>query len=248
VIRPDSASLEPGVQRNRRVDFVLDRDRQIQVVNVTSRVYDRPGMRHGVRSDLPYVREKDDLRTADEAVAHLRGLLAEADLAPPYVLVGHSLGGQYVLTFAKLHPDEVAGIVLVDSRPPNFATVCREVVANPVGECVPSDEQIQAWPPEVGAEMLGMLESEQRLPTGQQLPDVPITVITATEPSSADSSSRASQEAWINEQRKFAEGTPNARYVEAARTGHFVHAERPELVIAEIRAVLGAARASADRN
>ncbi len=46
--------------------------------------------------------------------------VGQVKLSPPYVLVGHSLGGQYVELFARLHPDEVVGVVLVDSRHPEF--------------------------------------------------------------------------------------------------------------------------------
>lgn len=48
------------------------------------------------------------------AVADLRRLLAAADIAPPYVLVGQSSGGMSVRLFYYLHPDEVSGLVLVD--------------------------------------------------------------------------------------------------------------------------------------
>jgi pimeloyl-ACP methyl ester carboxylesterase len=36
-------------------------------------------------------------------------------LTPPWLLVGHSLGGLYVQGFARLYPDLTAGVVLVDS-------------------------------------------------------------------------------------------------------------------------------------
>jgi pimeloyl-ACP methyl ester carboxylesterase len=42
-------------------------------------------------------------------------LLHRAGLEPPYVLVGHSMGGVNVRLFEAEHPDEVAGMVLVDA-------------------------------------------------------------------------------------------------------------------------------------
>ena len=45
----------------------------------------------------------------------LHTLLKNADIPAPYVLVGHSLGGIHVRNFAHQYPDEIAGIVLVDS-------------------------------------------------------------------------------------------------------------------------------------
>lgn len=53
-------------------------------------------------------------RDADPVIADLRDALATRGLPGPYVLVGHSLGAHYTRAFAEAHPDEVAGIVLVD--------------------------------------------------------------------------------------------------------------------------------------
>lgn len=44
----------------------------------------------------------------------LHALLHRAGVPPPYVLVGHSLGGAYAYGYAQRYPDEVAGLVLVD--------------------------------------------------------------------------------------------------------------------------------------
>jgi pimeloyl-ACP methyl ester carboxylesterase len=48
-------------------------------------------------------------------------LLQRGHVPGPYVLAGHSFGGLYVLTFAARYPDEVAGMVLVDSTAPASA-------------------------------------------------------------------------------------------------------------------------------
>ncbi len=53
-------------------------------------------------------------RTPSNIVRELRTLLQEAEIPGPYVLVGHSFGGLVVRQFAAQHPDEVAGVVLVD--------------------------------------------------------------------------------------------------------------------------------------
>jgi pimeloyl-ACP methyl ester carboxylesterase len=51
-------------------------------------------------------------------VTDLHTLLQRGHVPGPYVLGGHSFGGLYVLTFAARYPDEVAGMVLVDSTAP----------------------------------------------------------------------------------------------------------------------------------
>jgi pimeloyl-ACP methyl ester carboxylesterase len=60
-------------------------------------------------------------------VDDLRAVLAAAQVRPPYVLVGHSIGGFNVRLFAGRYPNEVLGLVLVDSchpdQPGKFASI-----------------------------------------------------------------------------------------------------------------------------
>ena len=57
-------------------------------------------------------------RTISNITRELRDLLRTAQVGPPYVLVGHSFGGLVVQVYASRFPDEVAGMVLVDSSHP----------------------------------------------------------------------------------------------------------------------------------
>lgn len=54
-------------------------------------------------------------RTSVQIVREMRELLAGAEISGPYVLVGHSFGGLDVRLFASLYPDDVAGVILVDT-------------------------------------------------------------------------------------------------------------------------------------
>ena len=54
-------------------------------------------------------------RTSQQFVEELHTLLGNAGVQGPYVLVGHSLGGTNMQLYASQYPDEVAGMVLVDS-------------------------------------------------------------------------------------------------------------------------------------
>lgn len=49
-----------------------------------------------------------------------RELLRALGFAPPYVLVGHSLGGLYQYVYARLYPEEVAALVLIDPTHPHL--------------------------------------------------------------------------------------------------------------------------------
>ena len=69
--------------------------------------YDRGGMGWSEPGTQP--------RTSQQIVEELHTLLGNAGVQGPYVLVGHSLGGTNVQLYANQYPDEVAGMVLVDS-------------------------------------------------------------------------------------------------------------------------------------
>lgn len=69
--------------------------------------YNRPGIGRSEATDRP--------RDGRQVVADLRELLRQQGLQPPFLLVGHSLGGLYQQLFARTHPGEVRGLVLVDA-------------------------------------------------------------------------------------------------------------------------------------
>ena len=68
--------------------------------------YDRAGYSNSDPAKAP--------RTFDALEADLAALLTAAKLPGPYVMVGQSLGGPIVGLFAHRHPQQVAGLVLVD--------------------------------------------------------------------------------------------------------------------------------------
>jgi pimeloyl-ACP methyl ester carboxylesterase len=73
-------------------------------------VYDRAGRGWSDEADGP--------QDAAQIAADLHTLLERAQVPGPYVLAGHSFGGLYVQTFAANYPDQVAGLVLLDSTAP----------------------------------------------------------------------------------------------------------------------------------
>ena len=58
-------------------------------------------------------------KSAALAARRLLSALLNSNVHPPYVLVGHSMGGLFIRVFADLYPDEVAGMVLLDSVHPD---------------------------------------------------------------------------------------------------------------------------------
>jgi pimeloyl-ACP methyl ester carboxylesterase len=73
--------------------------------------YDRAGLGYSDSSSRP--------RTSQVMAEELHALLQAAGIAPPYVLVGHSMGGYDIRLYASQYRDEVAGMVLVDASHPD---------------------------------------------------------------------------------------------------------------------------------
>jgi pimeloyl-ACP methyl ester carboxylesterase len=69
--------------------------------------YDRAGYGWSDEGPMP--------RTSDEIARELHALLHNAGVKPPYVFAGHSLGGYIIRCFRGMYPNEVVGMVLVDS-------------------------------------------------------------------------------------------------------------------------------------
>ncbi|MGZ5417037.1 MAG: alpha/beta hydrolase [Nocardioides sp.] len=85
-------------------------------------VYDRPGRGWSDSAASP----QDGAQIATD----LHTLLHRADVPGPYVLAGHSFGGLYVMSFAAQYPQEVAGMVLVDSTAPTSSPMPPEPVSS----------------------------------------------------------------------------------------------------------------------
>lgn len=75
--------------------------------------YDRAGLGWSERSP--------EARTSRQIVHELHALLTRAGIEPPYVMVGHSFGGLNLRLYASLFPEEVAGMVLVDSSHEHYS-------------------------------------------------------------------------------------------------------------------------------
>lgn len=73
-------------------------------------VYDRPGYGASQKTTTP--------RDPCTIAAQQRALLGQAGLKPPYILVGQGLGGLYQYVYARLYPQDVAGLILLDPTHP----------------------------------------------------------------------------------------------------------------------------------
>ena len=59
-------------------------------------------------------------RNSQNIASELRQVLSQQGLNPPYILIGHSMGGLYMQQFARQYPDDVHGLILVDAIYPGL--------------------------------------------------------------------------------------------------------------------------------
>jgi pimeloyl-ACP methyl ester carboxylesterase len=97
--------------------------------------------------------------TPGSVARDLHALLAAAGERPPYVLVGHSMGGIYARIYERRYPSEVAGMVLVDaSHEDSLFTMYRgrgvtigSLTAEQILETLPpGDIRLPVRPPQTG--------------------------------------------------------------------------------------------------
>jgi len=101
--------------------------------------WDRAGAGFSSGSDVP--------QTIERTTADLWAALRSESIAGPYVLVGHSYGGLESIAFADRHPDQVAGMVLVDPSLPDGDRLTRQ--AAPAFAAY-LDSSIAPWIQQVG--------------------------------------------------------------------------------------------------
>ncbi|MEO6059645.1 MAG: alpha/beta hydrolase [Candidatus Limnocylindria bacterium] len=187
-------------------------------------VYDRTGVGRSTKP-MPAVAARDH-------VAELHELLELAGVPRPAVVVGHSYGGIVALMETVEHPEDVAGLILIDSSHP----AQRERV-----NAVMTEAQVELereWYDQL-AEILDLPASLQQAAAEYgPLPAIPLTVITATKVDAddglpADFPREAIKAVWLELQVEHARLRPDARHVKAA-TGHYVHVDDPDLVVDEI--------------
>jgi pimeloyl-ACP methyl ester carboxylesterase len=108
--------LENGLDANGTYSWSAVQDQIAQTTRVCA--YDRAGM---VWSD-----PKPGVHDADGIADDLHAALAAAGEKAPLVLVGHSLGGPYIMDYTRKFPDQVAGLVFVDASHPDQIKRFRE--------------------------------------------------------------------------------------------------------------------------
>jgi pimeloyl-ACP methyl ester carboxylesterase len=178
-------------------------------------------------------------RDAATIVGELRDELHRQGIAPPYVLVGHSLGGLYMQYFARQYADEVAGLVLVDSTHWNQQLL------------MGAPNQSQSDVGRRGTVMLFMSFIARRELTdsaraGEQVhrsphaTAVPTVVLSSTGALRGETPVSRTEAARLQED--IVADFPGARHIRVEGSGHYIQKDRPDVVIESVRELAGCPR------
>jgi pimeloyl-ACP methyl ester carboxylesterase len=212
--------LEAGLGASGMSEF-LEVMPEVQATGAQVCTYDRAGI--GASEARP---TGEGLPTALTHAEELHTLLAAADISPPYVLVPHSYGGLVARMFADRYPETVAGFVFED---------------------VSTAWEIDLWPrwddrPWIDGEQKVDIGATEQLvldaaPFGQRP-----AIVLSQSTYDGEGVPKWAADNFAQHQAKLAALGADVIHVRAEDTGHWIHLERPALVVAAIAEVVRAVR------
>jgi pimeloyl-ACP methyl ester carboxylesterase len=199
--------------------------------------YDRAGNGLSDKGPVP--------RDGAHIAAELHAALHNAHLSPPYILVGHSLGGPFIRMFAAKYLNEVAGMVLVDPTQEDLIAWAREhdPEEHEETEHTPRPDNEVDCAPQTFAEL-----KDTRLPNG-----IPVTLICGMGPREIPPFITQEMRREVEQDRTnlypaklqfhkaWVEKIPGGQLVVTEKSGHGIPFEEPELVVKAIRDVVARA-------
>jgi pimeloyl-ACP methyl ester carboxylesterase len=198
-------------------------------------VYDRAGLG---KSDAV----TNSSRTSQDLAADLHALLPAARISPPYILVGHSIGGFTIRVYANKYPSDVAGVVLVDSSIPGqwgkwLAILPAESAQEP--EAVKNMRRFltaQMADPKNNPERLDLPASGALVLAAGNFGDKPLVVLTHSRTWSIDPKlprdlSDRIESLWQEWQNQLCSLSTRSSHKVAVKAGHYIQPEEPQIVV-----------------
>jgi pimeloyl-ACP methyl ester carboxylesterase len=169
----------------------------------------------------------------DAIVLSLKQLLNEIGLTPPYVLVGHSLGGLYANLFARKFPDQVSGVILLEASHPQDLKI-NDILPAPIKAINRFLSIFDAFfPSRQWSEVHYVEQTAAQIEQSGPFPEIPLLVLSGSKkpPFMSDQA----YEIRRNNQLDLVRLSRMGKHILAARSGHFPQMTEPELVIQAIR-------------
>ncbi len=203
--------------------------------------YDRAGIGKSEIGDLP--------THGEQSAKDLLVLLDKLCVPKPYILVGHSYGGNVVRLFAYMFPDDMGGLILEDTQHEDVMDEMRKLLKGKDLDAF--DELMTArfstpGHPKTEADYREM--TREQLRKSGALPRIPYVILTsagrakAMAPLFSDEAiaKMAKLDSALND--RLAALIPGGRQVLVEGTGHDIHVDKPEALIAPVTEMIQAAR------
>lgn len=216
--------------------------------------YDRAG--YGWSDPGP--RPRDSASISNE----LESLLGNASVPAPYLLVGHSFGGFNVRLYSHNNPEQIAGLVLVDS---SHEDQFRRFEQAGMGSTAPRHGSFilhiglqipDGLPRDVAhiaqlfavrrssmtafrSELRHLRRSAQQIRNASMMPDIPVVVISHRIDGTSTSATEAKRaRIWMDMQSDLARRALHGKHVISATEDHYIQLSQPELVVESIRELI----------
>ena len=181
-------------------------------------------------------------RDSATIVAELRAELKRRNIDPPYVLVGHSLGGLYMQYFARNYPQEVAGLLLVDSSSWHQGMSVDSSANTPyMGRTAVT--LFMPWI--MRREITDSDAAGQQVHTSPQAEAIPTIVLSSTRGPLGETPAARAISADL--QDEIVADFPGAEHVRVAESGHYIQRDQPAVVVEAARHLAGCAGRSTAR-
>jgi pimeloyl-ACP methyl ester carboxylesterase len=189
-------------------------------------------------------------RTTTDQVADVRALLAKLEVAPPYVLVGYSVGGWNVMVHNELHGDDIAGAVMADVRPPGVSARWLEALppqasGEPEGVRLNREDlTVFEADPTLNPELLDLQASAAEAVATGGFGDKPLVVLAAADTAAITEGLDAKlaatfESAYWELQQAMADQSSTGRLEKVENATHDMPWERADAIVAAILEVLG---------
>ncbi|MGG1850626.1 alpha/beta fold hydrolase [Bacillus wiedmannii] len=184
--------------------------------------YDRAGLGKSGKSSKRYI--------SSEMVKDLRSCLAQLQLKPPYIFVGHSFGGINARLFATSYPEDMLGIVLVDSTPENYKEDFLQIMSPEFQEAYYKQFVHESSYEEF---MFSLGEADKHC---QSMRNIPLVVLAAGKKAFYSSDA---QMKWLQLQEELLRLSSNNKFVIAKQSGHYIQKDEPYYVIDAVKWIIG---------
>jgi len=197
--------------------------------------YDRPGLGESGQNSEP--------RTFDIFAKDLDELLQVKGIPPPYILVGHSMGGLFIRYYADLHPESIAGLVFLDTSHEDWFQYIRETWS-----AEDQRKYFEFWddnnPKYTGVrrEEKSAFEENFNMVRGVRIdPDIPVVMFTGGTHHHFRRDAKdfeADRQKWIGLHESTLVGVKNAKHIVDLEWDHWLHYQVPDEIANEIAEIV----------